>query len=161
MRRDARGLPDATDAETAQHIREWVRRGKADRFAWPTDGCGYTQHIRFVKHRNLNLKEGEDFGDFALRYADTLDGIVDWQGRAERAESRARLAAQRLIERIGADGPESLDDTAARAVSLINVLTGRAESAEAQLAAMRDARDQWAADAIIASGRLADPDGSL
>jgi hypothetical protein len=64
--------PEMSDAETAATIREWCSKSRSP-WAWPTDPCGYEQHIKFVQHRNANLKTGEDFNAFALAYADTLD----------------------------------------------------------------------------------------
>jgi len=63
-----------SDIETAKHLREWVKT-KHGLFSWPTDGCGYEQHIKFVEHRNSYFKGGtpEDFNKFVLEYADTLD----------------------------------------------------------------------------------------
>ena len=46
-----------TDKETAATIRRWVtddKAGKRSIWSWPTDPCGYDQHIRFVQHRNEN-----------------------------------------------------------------------------------------------------------
>ncbi len=71
-------LPNMNDAETAAHLRTYVAQGGHDLFSWPTDACGYNQHIRFVKHRNANWPEyeGQSFDEFVLRYADSLDGGV-------------------------------------------------------------------------------------
>ena len=74
---DDRGM---TDAETAAWIREWVRKARlegCDLFSWPTDGCGYAQHIKFVNHRNTQWSPRVErtlkgFYDFCLEYADTL-----------------------------------------------------------------------------------------
>lgn len=66
-------LPNMTDEETAAHLRAWCAEPKHATFAWPTDACGYDQHIRFVKHRNANWAgEQKDFNAFVLAYADTL-----------------------------------------------------------------------------------------
>ena len=59
-----------TDKETADHLREWVNKNNGI-FAWPTDACGYDQHMKFVKHRNQNWNGG-DFNQFVLDYADSL-----------------------------------------------------------------------------------------
>lgn len=62
-----------TNAETAAYLREWVKEWHGN-FAWPTDGCGYDQHIRFVEHRNNNWHdEQKDFNQFVLDYADILE----------------------------------------------------------------------------------------
>ena len=69
-----------TDAETAAWMREWVRKARLkppDPFSWPTDGCGYEQHIKFVDHRNAHWlarrdQTPDDFYRFVLAYADTL-----------------------------------------------------------------------------------------
>ncbi len=63
------------DAETAAHLREWVKRKTHDSFAWPTDVCGYEQHIRFVDHRNKNW-HGGDWAQFVLDYAAALDPVA-------------------------------------------------------------------------------------
>lgn len=70
--KDSTGMTGMTDAETAAHLREWANGGGSHSlFAWPTDGCGYDQHIRFVEHRNQNWKGG-DFNQFVRDYADSL-----------------------------------------------------------------------------------------
>jgi hypothetical protein len=65
-----------TDRETAKHLREWVKKPQSI-FAWPTDGCGYKQHIKFVKYRNKywtdERAEKDTFQQFVLEYADLLD----------------------------------------------------------------------------------------
>lgn len=65
-----------TDAETVAHLREWADGGgNHGRFAWPTDACGYDQHIRFVTHRNENWRGGnqQEFSEFVRKYADMLE----------------------------------------------------------------------------------------
>ena len=59
--------------ETAEHLREYVQ-GDHVMFSWPTDACGYDQHVRFADHRNRNWKGGtdEEWKQFILDYADTL-----------------------------------------------------------------------------------------
>ena len=66
-----------TDIETSNHLRGWVKRGNHELFAWPTDACGYEQHIKFVEHRNKNWTEERankmSFDQFILDYADDLE----------------------------------------------------------------------------------------
>jgi hypothetical protein len=64
-------LPAMTDAETAATIRRWCEAVRGP-FSWPTDACGYEQHIRFVVHRNAKW-EGGDFKQFCLDYAAALE----------------------------------------------------------------------------------------
>ena len=59
------------DKETAEEILEWCE-GNHGPFSWPTDRCGYDQHMRFVRHRNKNWKGGPDFKGFAREYALSL-----------------------------------------------------------------------------------------
>jgi hypothetical protein len=63
-----------SNAETAKAIREWVSKPQGP-FSWPTDGCGYNQHIRYVKHRNTHwgTPEIQDYKKFVLDYADSLE----------------------------------------------------------------------------------------
>lgn len=65
---------EMTDAEVAAHLRRYVT-GSHGAFSWPTDGCGYKQHIRFVIHRNKNWhgNDAEGFRAFVLDYAAQLD----------------------------------------------------------------------------------------
>jgi hypothetical protein len=59
--------------ETANHIRTKISKPMSA-FAWVTDGCGYDQHIEFVKHRNDNWHgEPEEWTRFVLDYADELE----------------------------------------------------------------------------------------
>lgn len=63
-----------TNKETAEAIRLWASKAQSS-FSWPTDGCGYDQHARFVSHRNENWSGGpvEDFKLFALAYTDAIE----------------------------------------------------------------------------------------
>ena len=63
------------NSETAAHLREWVDRPRCSPFAWPTDACGYDQHMRFVRHRNEAWTggTGAELRRFVLDYADALD----------------------------------------------------------------------------------------
>lgn len=55
---------EKTNKETAAHIREFMRtQHKRRHWAWPTDGCGYNQHIRFVGFRNRWLTTASSEGD--------------------------------------------------------------------------------------------------
>ena len=69
-------MKSMTDEETACHLRQWIQHAQ-DRFAWPTDACGYDQHIRFVAWRNKHWYDahahGCTFEKFVLDYADMLE----------------------------------------------------------------------------------------
>jgi len=62
-----------TNEETAEKIRAWCRKGRGH-FSWPTDGCGYKQHIRFVRYKAKHWKGGtpKEFQKFAEAYANQL-----------------------------------------------------------------------------------------
>lgn len=62
-----------TNAQTKAHLLEWVKLPHST-FSWPTDACGYDQHIKFVKHRNKNWNEDYqgDFIQFVRDYARSL-----------------------------------------------------------------------------------------
>jgi len=65
-----------TNKETAEHIKKYVaNRHHHEVFSWPTDACGYEQHIRFVEHRNKNWKGGtiDEFDKFIIDYADMIE----------------------------------------------------------------------------------------
>jgi len=66
-------IRDMTDAETSIHIRKWMSETH-NHFAWPTDACGYDQHIRFVEHRNANWHGSTEaeWRKFVLDYAEEL-----------------------------------------------------------------------------------------
>jgi len=59
-----------TNAETKSYLLKWVTENHGI-FAWPTDACGYDQHIKFVDHRNKNW-HGGDFNQFVIDYANSL-----------------------------------------------------------------------------------------
>lgn len=59
-----------TNKETKQHLLAWCESNH-DLFSWPTDGCGYDQHLRFVKHKNTHWYGG-DFIEFVRDYANSL-----------------------------------------------------------------------------------------
>jgi hypothetical protein len=67
---------------TVKNLRNYVKTTH-NLFSWPTDGCGYEQHIKFVDYRNKNWDNyyekrvneniNEVFRDFVLEYADKLE----------------------------------------------------------------------------------------
>ena len=62
----------ATNKQTAEAIRAWCVSSRSQ-FSWPTDDCGYDQHIKFVNHRYNNWNKEESFIDFCYNYADSLE----------------------------------------------------------------------------------------
>jgi hypothetical protein len=72
---DPTGLPAMTDAETIAYLRFWANGGGSHGlWAWPTDPCGYDQHIRFVRYRNQNWDSfAGSFEDFVRQYANELE----------------------------------------------------------------------------------------
>ena len=60
-----------TDQETSEHLLAWCKDPYLTPFSWPTDLCGYDQHVRFVKHRNKNWSGG-DWIEFVRQYAIAL-----------------------------------------------------------------------------------------
>lgn len=56
------------------HLRRYTKTYH-DAFSWPTDGCGYDQHARFVHHRNANWHGGSmaEWRRFVLAYAAELE----------------------------------------------------------------------------------------
>jgi len=63
-----------TNEETIKHIRDNIDKPRGH-FSWITDGCGYEQHIKFVKHRNDNWcgDSQDEWKKFVLDYADELE----------------------------------------------------------------------------------------
>jgi hypothetical protein len=63
-----------SNAETKKTLIEWCENPSRGVFSWPTDACGYRQHIKFVNHRNKNWYGGteEKFLQFVRDYANTL-----------------------------------------------------------------------------------------
>jgi hypothetical protein len=60
--------------QTKSYLLKWCDKPDWNHFSWPTDGCGYDQHIRFVEHRNKNW-HGEttpEFIEFVRQYANSL-----------------------------------------------------------------------------------------
>lgn len=80
-------ITDMTNKQTAAHLREWADRFERGEetglFGWPTDACGYDQHVRFVEHRNRHWTGGrEGFAAFVRGYADSLLNVAEvvaWQ----------------------------------------------------------------------------------
>lgn len=69
---------EMNNAETKAYLLEWIKHKDNafnGPFAWPTDACGYNQHMRFVEHRNNNWRGGsrQDFDVFVKNYAEGLD----------------------------------------------------------------------------------------
>lgn len=64
-------MRDMTDEETKEYLLKWCEQPNFFPFAWPTDACGYKQHIKFVNHRNLNWEGGsvKEFVAFVKEYA--------------------------------------------------------------------------------------------
>lgn len=64
-----------TDEETKAWLLKWCDNPDMGVFSWPTDACGYDQHIRFVRYRNENWSghgSSGDFVEFVRAYANTL-----------------------------------------------------------------------------------------
>lgn len=63
-----------TNEETKNHLLKWCQNKNHNPFAWPTDACGYKQHIKFVRHRNKKWNGGspEEFLAFVEEYANSL-----------------------------------------------------------------------------------------
>lgn len=68
-----------TDEETKAHLLRWCENPTLDPFSWPTDPCGYEQHMKFVNHRNrcwaVNPESGSSmpaFVEFVRAYAESL-----------------------------------------------------------------------------------------
>ncbi len=64
-----------TNQETAQHFREYAQSSLNARWSWPTEGCGYRQHMKFMEYRNRNWQGGskEELKQFLFGYADYLE----------------------------------------------------------------------------------------
>lgn len=64
-------ISEMNNVETKAHLLKWCEKPNLRPFAWPTDGCGYAQHIKFVKHRNQSWNGGSprDFVEFVKQYA--------------------------------------------------------------------------------------------
>lgn len=67
---------EMTNLEVAEHLRKWCEAPPTSPFSWPTDACGYDQHIKFVEHRNAHWtgRTTEEFVQFVLAYAAQLEG---------------------------------------------------------------------------------------
>jgi len=68
---------ELNDKETAELIRGELKKPRGP-FSWVTDGAGYKQHMRFVKHRNekweIWANNGGTWKSFCVDYADRLEG---------------------------------------------------------------------------------------
>lgn len=64
---------ELTDEQTREHILRWLAE-PSGLWSWPTDGCGYNQHMRFVRHRNEKWVGGvpQQWIDFVTEYAESL-----------------------------------------------------------------------------------------
>ena len=62
-----------TNTQTAKTIRDWCNAPSRDFWSWPTDPCGYDQHMKFVAHRNKNWTGEGDLRDFCLNYIKILE----------------------------------------------------------------------------------------
>ncbi len=67
-------MKEMTNRETREHLLRWCDKPNLMPFAWPTDGCGYEQHIKFATHRNRNWngKSTNEFIEFVRQYALSL-----------------------------------------------------------------------------------------
>ena len=57
------------NAETKAHLLKWIKENNGV-FAWPTDACGYDQHIKFIHH--MKNWKGGDWHQFVIDYANSL-----------------------------------------------------------------------------------------
>lgn len=76
------------DKQTKEHLLKWVSESH-NLFGWPTDACGYDQHIRFVnyrndywydyyeKNKNINNNFKEVFNNFVIEYVKLLDPLEE------------------------------------------------------------------------------------
>lgn len=69
-------MREITNKETKKYLLEWIKKKDKGIWEWPTDGCGYEQHIKFVEYRNKNWIGG-DFDRFVIDYANSLVGESD------------------------------------------------------------------------------------
>ena len=67
-------IANMSNQETKNHLLKWCDNPDFLPFSWPTDICGYEQHIKFVDHRNKNWKGGstKEFIQFVREYALSL-----------------------------------------------------------------------------------------
>ena len=66
-----------TNKETAIHFRKWVETGHGP-FAWPSDGCGYIQSVRFAQYRNEQWEKSSlDAKAFLIEYANKIENEPD------------------------------------------------------------------------------------
>jgi hypothetical protein len=75
-------IKNMNNKETKEHLLKWCDNYStvSSVFGWPTDACGYEQHIKFVHHRNKNWYNNpqkyhgaEDFVQFVRDYANSLE----------------------------------------------------------------------------------------
>lgn len=52
LKRKLMAHPEMTDPQVVTYLRDWVKDKGRTRLSWPTDMCGYKQHLRFVWYRN-------------------------------------------------------------------------------------------------------------
>jgi len=73
-------MKEMTNQETREYLLKWCEKPNLMPFAWPTDGCGYKQHIKFVTHRNKNWNGSPtEFIAFVKEYAISLDHYLSIQ----------------------------------------------------------------------------------
>ena len=67
-------IKNMSNQETKDHLLKWCENPNFLPFSWPTDICGYEQHIKFVTHRNKNWEGGttKEFIEFVREYANSL-----------------------------------------------------------------------------------------
>ena len=71
---------ECTNAECAIKIRNWLKLAiSTHHFSWPTDCCGYNQHVRYAKFRNAYWFGGSnaDYRQFVSDYADMIEKEPD------------------------------------------------------------------------------------
>lgn len=63
-----------TNREAKECILKWCEDKASIPFSWPTDGCNYDQHVRFVLYKHEHWKGGspKDFIEFVKAYANSL-----------------------------------------------------------------------------------------
>ena len=68
-------VKNMTDKETSDHILQYIEcLDEKGTFSWPTDACGYDQHMRLVQHRNETWNGGttEEYKKWLKDYANSL-----------------------------------------------------------------------------------------
>jgi hypothetical protein len=77
-----------TDKEVRERLLAWIKKDVHGLMDFPTGGCIYDQHVKFIQHSNRHWEgtTAEEYKKFVEDYANSLEGEDEDFGKMLEAE---------------------------------------------------------------------------